>query len=148
AGGWPSLPDHEIVAELGRGGMGVVYLARHRLSGRREALKVMNRECLQRPGSKERFLREIQSAARLDHPHVVKMHTALEVGDRRVVVMEYVEGVTLDRLVKGGGPLPVATACEYVRQAALGLQHAHERHLVHRDIKPSNLMLTAGGQVK
>jgi WD40 repeat protein len=148
AGGWPSLPDHEIVGELGRGGMGVVYLARHRLSGRREVLKLMNREWLRRPGSQERFLREIQSAALLDHPHVVKMYTALEVGDRMVLVMEYVAGVDLDRLVKGGGPLPLATACEYVRQAALGLQHAHERGLVHRDIKPSNLMLTAGGQVK
>jgi WD40 repeat protein/tRNA A-37 threonylcarbamoyl transferase component Bud32 len=148
ASGWPNLPDHEIVGELGRGGMGVVYLARHRLSGRREVLKVMNRECLRRPGSKERFLREIQSAALLDHPHVVKMYTALEVGDRMVLVMEYVAGVDLDRLVKGGGPLPVATACDYARQCALGLEHAHERGLVHRDIKPSNLMLTAGGQVK
>jgi WD40 repeat protein len=148
AGGRPSLPDHEILGELGRGGMGVVYLARHRLSGRREVLKVMNREWLQRPGSEERFLREIRSVARLDHPHVVKMYTALEVGDRTVLVMEYVEGVNLDRLVKTDGPLPVATACEYARQAALGLQHAHERRLVHRDIKPSNLMLTVGGQVK
>ncbi|HZY84125.1 MAG TPA: family 16 glycoside hydrolase [Gemmataceae bacterium] len=138
-------PQYEVLQELGHGGMGVVYLARHRLSGRREVLKVMNKELLSRPGSKERFLREIQSAALLDHPYVVKMYTAMEVGGLMVLVMEYVAGVDLDRLVKSGGPLPVATACLYVHQVALGLQHASEKGMAHRDVKPQNLILTRDG---
>jgi hypothetical protein len=138
-------PQYEVLKELGRGGMGVVYLARHRLSGRREVLKVMGKELLERPGSKERFLREIQSAALLDHPYVVKMHTAMEVGDLMVLVMEYVEGVDLDRLVRDSGPLPVATACLYTHQVALGLQHAADKGMAHRDIKPQNLILTRDG---
>jgi serine/threonine protein kinase len=138
-------PQYEVLRELGRGGMGVVYLARHRLSGRHEVLKLMNREVLARPGSKGRFLREIQSAALLDHPHVVKMYTALEVGELLVLVMEYVKGKDLASVVQGGGPVPVAAACRYVSQAALGLQHAFEKGMVHRDIKPHNLILTSAG---
>ncbi len=138
-------PQYEVLKELGRGGMGVVYLARHRLSGRREVLKVMGKELLDRPGSKERFLREIQSAAMLDHPYVVKMHTAMELGDLMVLVMEYVEGVDLDRLVRTSGPLPVATACLYAHQVALGLQHAADKGMAHRDVKPQNLILTRDG---
>ncbi len=138
-------PQYEVLGELGRGGMGVVYLARHRLSGRREVLKVMNREALSRPGSKERFLREIQSAALLKHDYVVQMYTATEVGDLMVLVMEYVEGRDLHGIVRAAGPLPVALACRYAHQVALALQHAHERGLVHRDVKPHNLILTREG---
>jgi serine/threonine protein kinase/formylglycine-generating enzyme required for sulfatase activity len=141
-----SHPQYEILRELGRGGMGVVYLARHRLSGRQEALKVMNKEFLARPGSKERFLREIQSAAALDHPNVVKMYTAMELGDSMVLVTEYVAGEDLAKLVKEQGPLPLLDACHYVQQAALGLQHAFERKMVHRDIKPQNLILARQGE--
>jgi serine/threonine protein kinase len=139
-------PQYEVLRELGRGGMGVVYLARHRLSGRLEVLKVMNKHLLARPGSRERFLREIQSAARLDHPNVVKMYTALEMGELMVLVMEYVEGESLAEYVKRQGPLPVAHACYYVQQAALGLQHAYEKKMVHRDIKPQNLILSREGK--
>jgi WD40 repeat protein len=139
-------PQYEVLRELGRGGMGVVYLARHRLSGRLEVLKVMNKDLLARPGSRERFLREIQSAARLDHTNVVKMYTALELGELMVLVMEYVEGESLAEYVKKQGPLPVAHACYYVQQAALGLQHAFEKKMVHRDIKPHNLMLAQEGK--
>jgi hypothetical protein len=145
----PELTDHphyEVLRELGRGGMGVVYLARHRLSGRQEVLKVMNREYLSRPGSKERFLREIQAAARLHHPNVVEMYTALEAGDLLVLVMEYVEGHELGEVVQTTGPLPVVNACYYAQQAALGLQHAFEQGMVHRDIKPQNLILCRQGK--
>ncbi len=141
----PELVDHpqyEVLRELGRGGMGIVYLARHRLSGREEVLKVMNHESLDRAGSKERFLREIQAAARLDHPHVVHMYTALEAGKLLVLVMEYVEGQQLAKLVQANGPLSVVLACYYAQQAALGLQHAFEKGMVHRDIKPHNLILS------
>jgi serine/threonine protein kinase len=139
-------PQYEVVSELGRGGMGVVYLARHRLSGRHEVLKVMNRELLARSGSKERFLREIQSAAMLDHPNVVKMYTAMEMGDLMVLVMEYVKGEDLAKLVKAKGRLPVPNACFYAHQVALGLQHAFEKGMVHRDIKPQNVILAKEGK--
>jgi serine/threonine protein kinase/formylglycine-generating enzyme required for sulfatase activity len=139
-------PQYEIVSELGRGGMGVVYLARHRLSGRHEVLKVMNKELMIRSGSKERFLREIQSAAMLDHPNVVKMYTAMEMGDLMVLVMEYVKGEDLAKLVKAKGRLPVPNACFYAHQVALGLQHAFEKGMVHRDIKPQNVILAKEGK--
>jgi hypothetical protein len=139
-------PQYEVLRELGRGGRGVVYLARHRLSGRQEVLKVMNREYLSRPESKERFLRELRAASRLNHPNVVEMYTALEAGELLILVMEYVEGHDLARVVKATGPLPVVNACFYVQQAALGLQHAFEKGMVHRDIKPQNLILTRNGK--
>jgi serine/threonine protein kinase len=145
----PELANHsqyEVVRELGRGGTGVVYLARHRLSGRREVLKVMNRGSLARSGSKERFLREIQAAARLHHPNIVKMYTALEAGDLLVLVMEYVEGLDLAEVVKRIGPLLVLNACFCVQQVALGLQHAFNKGMVHRDIKPQNLILAPDGE--
>jgi C-terminal peptidase prc len=139
-------PDYEVLRELGRGGMGVVYQARHRLSGRVEVLKVMNKALLGQPENKERFLREIQSAARLDHKNVVKMYTALERGELMVLVMEYVPGEDLAQVIKARGPLPVLNACYYVQQAASGLQHAFEKGMVHRDIKPQNLILAREGR--
>jgi hypothetical protein len=126
--------------------MGVVYLARNRLLERREVLKVVNQDLLARAGGKERFLREIQSAARLSHPNVVTAYTALQLGGLLVFAMEYVEGQDLAQLVKAHGPLPVANACYYAQQAALGLQHACDKHMVHRDIKPQNLILARVGK--
>jgi formylglycine-generating enzyme required for sulfatase activity len=90
-----------------------------------------------------RFQREARAAARASHPNVVTVFDIDQAGDKHFLAMEYVEGVTLAQLVKESGPLPVAQACDYVRQAALGLQHAHERGLVHRDIKPANLLVAA-----
>src|SRR5207253_4186002 len=89
-----------------------------------------------------------RAAAALSHPNVVTAHDAEQAGDLHFLVMEYVEGEDLAALVERQGPLPVAEACEYARQAALGLQHAHEHGLVHRDLKPHNLMLTPRGIVK
>ncbi len=141
------VPGYEIQGELGRGGMGVVYLATHVLMKRPEVLKVVNKALLDgSPDMAERFLREIQAAARLDHENVVKAHSALRVGDLLVFAMEYVEGEDLAKLVRRQGPLPVAHACHYVSQAAMGLQHAHEKGMVHRDIKPHNLILTRRGK--
>ena len=147
----PGLAGHsryEVLGEIGRGGMGVVYLARHRLMDRPVALKVLNQRLTARPEAVERFRGEVQAAAKLDHPNVVRVHDADQAGDLHFLVMEFVEGTDLARLVRERGPLPVPVACGYARQAALGLQHAHERGLVHRDVKPSNLMLTPGGTVK
>ena len=138
-------PDYEIKRELGRGGMGIVYLAENRLMGRYEVLKVMGQRSIVGPESLERFLREIRAVAKLRHPNIVTAYHATRLGDSVMFAMEYVDGLDLSRIVKARGPLPVAHACSYIYQAALGLDHAHEQHMVHRDIKPSNLMLARQG---
>ena len=93
----------------------------------------------------ERFLREIRSAAQLNHPNIVTAYSATRVGESIVFSMQFVDGYDLSKLVQKSGPLPVAHACNFVYQAAQGLQHAHEHGMVHRDIKPSNLMLAREG---
>jgi len=144
----PGLADHpeyEIKRELGRGGMGVVYLAHNTLMGRDEVLKVMGRQIMERAGVSERFVREIRAVAKLRHANIVTAYHATRLGESVVFAMEYVEGYDLAQLVKGQGPLPVALACNFVHQAALALQHAHEEGLVQHDIKPGNLMLSRKG---
>ena len=138
-------PDYQVIRELGRGGMGVVYLAHNRLMGRDEVLKVMSRHIMERPAVLARFLGEIRAVARLHHHNIVTAYAAIRLGETIVLAMEYVEGLDLARLVKAKGPLPVPNACSFVSQAAQGLQHAFEQGLVHRDIKPGNLMLSRAG---
>jgi eukaryotic-like serine/threonine-protein kinase len=130
---------------LGRGGMGVVYLAHNKWMGRDEVLKVMGRHVMERPGVLERFQREIRAVAKLRHPNIVTAYHATRIGESLVFAMEYVEGLDLSKMVKAKGPLPVSHACNFIFQSALGLQHAHEEGLVHRDIKPGNLMLARKG---
>ncbi len=145
----PELRDHpqyEGLRELGRGGMGVVYLAKNKLMNRAEVLKVVNPQLFKQPGLEERFLREIRAAAQLRHPNIATAYAALQIGDLLVLAMEYVEGDNLAQVVKARGPLPVVNACYYVQQTALGLQHAFEKGMVHRDIKPSNLILAREGK--
>ncbi len=147
----PELIDHpryRIVRVMGAGGMGVVYQAQHRLMDRMVALKVVNRRLTSEPTAVERFRLEVKAAARLSHPNIVTVHDADQAGDLHFLVMEYVEGVSLARQVEKRGPLSPGHAANFVRQAALGLQHAWECGMVHRDIKPQNLMLTRKGQVK
>jgi hypothetical protein len=139
---------YRIVGLLGEGGMGSVYEAEHRVMQRPVALKVISRAYTASDTAVERFRREVRAAARLVHPNIVTAYDAENAGATHFLVMEYVEGVTLARLVKERGPLPVAEACGYVRQAALGLQHAHERGMVHRDVKPANLIRCTDGTVK
>lgn len=141
-------PRYRILELLGAGGMGAVYKAEHRLMERPVVLKVIRRDMIDRPDVIERFRRETKAVARLSHPNVVTVFEAEQVGDTHLLAMEFIEGIDLLHLVKGRGVLPVTVACELVRQAAVGLQHVHERGLVHRDIKPSNLMLTRTGLVK
>jgi serine/threonine protein kinase/formylglycine-generating enzyme required for sulfatase activity len=136
------LDDYEVVRELGRGGMGVVYLARNKLMDRLEVLKVMNRASVGRPEAVERFLQEIRSAARLIHPNVATAHSARQLGDFLVLAIQYVEGEDLERVVRTRGPLSIPRACYCAHQAAQGLQCAHDLGLVHRDIKPGNLLLS------
>ena len=139
-------PDYEIVRELGRGGMGVVYLARNKLMGRLEVLKVVGGHLVERPGVRDRFLREVQSAAKLQHKNIVAAYSAMRLGESIVLAMEYIDGEDLAKMVKSRGPLPVVHACYFIYQAALGLQHAHERGMVHRDIKPANLIFAREGK--
>ncbi|MFO0850975.1 MAG: protein kinase [Gemmataceae bacterium] len=134
-------PQYAVERELGRGGMGVVYLARNRRMDRPEVLKVLAPEAVARPGARDRFLREIWAAARLHHPNVVTAYSVLELGRLLALAMEYVDGRDLARVVRDDGPLPVAAAVSHARQALAGLQHAHEAGLIHRDIKPANLIL-------
>jgi serine/threonine-protein kinase len=139
------LGSYVLLERLGEGGMGQVFKAHSNKLGRVVALKVIHPECLADPDALRRFQREIRAGAQLDHPNVVRAYDAGEAGGRHFLVMEFVAGTDLKRLVDRRGPLPVAEACEYARQTALGLQHAHERGLVHRDVKPSNLLLAVGG---
>jgi serine/threonine protein kinase len=138
-------PDYNVIRELGQGAMGTVYLARNRRIGRYEALKVVSSHLIKRRGVLDRFLGEIRIAARLYHTNIVTAYSATRLGESIVFAMEYVEGLDLAKLVRAKGPLPVANACNYAQQAALGLQHVHERGMVHRDIEPSNLMLARQG---
>ena len=136
------------MARIGAGGMGVVYRAEHRLMKRVVALKVIHPKLLVRPAAVARFRREVEATSKLSHPNIAAAFDADEAGGNLLLATEYIEGSDLAQVVKEQGPLPVAQACEYVRQAVLGLQHAHERGLVHRDIKPHNLMRTPEGTVK
>ncbi len=146
----PDIPGYEVLEELGRGGMGVVYKARQVSLDRIVALKVMRVRPGDDPGSLERMDREAKVTARLAHPHIVTVFDAGRAGEWFYFAMEFVAGIDLHRLVEQSGPLPAAQACAYMRQAALGLEHAHEHGLVHRDIKPSNLIVTtpAGGAAR
>lgn len=138
------LGSYVLLEPLGHGGMGQLFKARHRLMRRTVAIKLIRPECLNRPTAVARFLREIHLLARLSHPNVILAHDAERVEGRYFLVMEYCDGQDLGKLVRTGGPLSVGRACDYVRQAALGLQHAADQGLVHRDVKPDNLLVVHG----
>ncbi|MBO0699238.1 MAG: serine/threonine protein kinase [Zavarzinella sp.] len=137
-----------ILDKLGEGGMGRVFKATQLSLNRLVALKVVRAQLLSNATALKRFRREVKAASGLRHPNIVSVFDADKIGDRHYLAMEYIEGPDLAKLLKERGPLPVNVACSYVRQAALGLQHAHERRMVHRDIKPANLLVatTESGQ--
>jgi serine/threonine-protein kinase len=142
------IGQYVLLDALGEGGMGQVFKARHRALGRTVALKVIRQEWLSKPDAVRRFQREIRAAAQLNHPNIVLALDADQMGQTHFIAMEYVDGIDLSKLVKQSGPLPASQAADYAYQAALGLQHAHERGLVHRDIKPSNLLVTQDANLK
>jgi WD40 repeat protein/anti-sigma factor RsiW len=141
-------PRYRVGDWLGTGGMGTVYRAEHLIMERPVALKVIRRSLVAKPAAVERFRQEVKMAARLVHPNIVTAYDADQAGDTHFLVMELVTGISLDKLVQKQGPLSAAEACHYIRQAALGLQHAGERGMVHRDIKPQNLVRTTEGLIK
>jgi formylglycine-generating enzyme required for sulfatase activity len=143
-----TLGRYVLLDKIGEGGMGRVYKARDTRLGREVALKVIRMEKLARPNVLHRFHQEMQAAGKLAHPNVVLALDAGEANGTHFIAMEFVEGIDLTRLVQSRGPLAIPQACDYVRQAATGLQHAAEQSLVHRDVKPSNLFVTPRGQVK
>jgi hypothetical protein len=136
------LGGFEVLEEINRGGMGVIYKARQQGLNRLVALKVISPDRLGSPGALKRFQREVQAAALLSHPNIVTVYHTDLAAPCPYLAMEYVPGIDLLRLVRIGGPLTVARALDYVSQAADGLQHAFEQGLVHRDIKPANLIVS------
>ena len=135
------LDQYVVLEELGRGGMGRVFKARHRTMNRIVALKVLAPGLTNTERARDMFLREVRAVAQLVHPNLVTAFDANLVGDRYYLVLEYVDGPNLDQLVRARGPLAVGQACDFVRQAASGLQCAHLAGMVHRDIKPANLLV-------
>lgn len=151
AGRWRGFviaDKYRLLERLGAGGMGAVYLCEHVHMGRRVALKVLPVAHAEDPACLARFYREARAVARLDHPNIVRAHD-IDCQDKlHFLVLEYVDGCNLHAFVHRNGVLSPARAAHYIRQAALGLQHAHEAGLVHRDIKPGNLLLDRLGVVK
>jgi tRNA A-37 threonylcarbamoyl transferase component Bud32 len=141
----PVVEGYEVLEELGRGGMGVVYKARKAETGEVVALKVIRKERLGSADFLARFRREVLASSRLAHPNLVQVFEADLTGEQPFLAVEYVPGLTLQDLVDRQGALTPALACDVVRQIALALKHADEQRLVHRDIKPSNIMVLAPG---
>lgn len=138
--------SYRIQAPLGEGGMGMVFKAIQPKLDRTVALKVIRPQVLAaRPEILSRFQREAKAIAQLNHPNVVILFDADEINGTHFIAMEYVEGQTLEKMVRTQGPMSIRQACEYIRQSALGLQHAYEVGLVHRDIKPSNILVSQKG---
>ena len=141
-----TIGRYHIVKRLGRGGMGVVYLARDPVIDRDVAIKVLR--TLDEADLRARFAREIQIAGGLAHPNIVRIYDAGEFDDMPFVAMEYVGGPTLDHVIKGGTPVSLDRKLELLIDLADGLAHAHNRKVVHRDIKPSNLIIDEHDRLK
>ena len=146
--GFVNHPRYRILNELGAGGMGTVYKAHDQLMDRVVAVKVVSPHLTAKASALARFWKEVLAAAKLEHVNIVRAYDAGEAGGSQFLVMEFVEGTSLDRLVTKKGPLSVPMACAFTRQAAQGLQHAAEKGMTHRDIKPQNLLVTKKGQVR
>jgi len=142
------LGNYVVLDELGAGGMGVVYLARHRRMKRLVALKVLPANLISSNSAITRFHREVEAAAKLSHPNIVQAYDADEASETHFLVMEFVDGIDLDSYVEKCEILPIPLALDFIAQAARGLAHAHERGIIHRDIKPANLLLDHSGTIK
>ena len=148
----PSMPAsigaYRVLEPIAAGGMGMVYKAQHPKLKRTVAIKLLPLAQWAGSAAVARFEREMEVIGSLDHPNIVRASDAGDADGMHYLVMDFIDGLDLSRLVHRMGPLPMADACEIIRQAARGLEHVHAAGLVHRDIKPSNIMLTQDGQVK
>ncbi|MBN2294983.1 MAG: serine/threonine protein kinase [Pirellulales bacterium] len=142
------LGKYKLLDHLGTGGMSTVYLAEHLLMNRRVAIKVLPKNRVEDTSYLARFHREARAAAALDDRNIVRAYDVDNEGSIHYLIMEYIEGRDLQVIVKQDGPLDYAVAADYVRQAALGLAHAHAVGLIHRDVKPANLLVDAHNVVK
>ena len=142
------MGEYLLLAEIGAGGMGNVYRARHRRMDRIVALKVISAGAMKDEAAVKRFQREVQAAAKLSHPNIVTAYDAGEANKQHYLVMQYVDGGDLFELVRRDGPLPVDRALGFIIQAARGLEYAHAEGIVHRDIKPANLLVDKKGTVR
>jgi predicted Ser/Thr protein kinase len=142
------IGHYRIVAELGRGGMGVVYKAHEESLNRFVAIKVLGEHLTEDPAQIERFIREAQSAASLNHPNIVQIYAVSEEDGRHYFVMEYVSGRSLQQILRTNGPLEPEQVARIALQTASGLAAAHEQGIIHRDIKPANLLIDDRGLVK
>lgn len=142
------LGKYEIIRELGRGAMGVVFQARDPLIGRLVALKTITAGVAENPDLRERFYREAQAAGNMQHPNVVTIYDLGEADGTPYIAMEYLEGESLEQLIARRSPLPLAQKLGFMVQACRALDYAHGRGIVHRDIKPGNIMVTVEGIVK
>lgn len=142
------IGKYRILEKLGTGGMGQVFLCEHKLMRRRVAVKVLPAAKAADPASLERFYREARAVAALDHPNIVRAYDIDQDESLHFLVMEYVDGISLQELVMRFGPLDPVRACHYVNGIAVGLHHASQAGLVHRDIKPANILVERTGVVK
>lgn len=143
-----AIGNYKVLERLGSGGMGNVYLCEHKVMRKRVAIKVLATVSAENPEALKRFYREARAAAALDHPHIVRAHDVGKEDKLHFLVMDFVDGSSLENIIRRHGPMDVLRACHYIRQAAMGLHFAHESGLIHRDIKPANLMLDRTGVVK
>ena len=142
------LGKYTLQGHLGTGGMSSVYLSEHPIMRRPVAIKVLPKSRVAKSSYLERFELEARAVAALDHPNIVRAYDIDNEGDTHYIVMEYVEGLDLQRMVERDGPLSFERAADYIAQAAVGLQHAHDAGVVHRDIKPANCLVDPTGTVK
>src|SRR5262245_33891937 len=142
------LGAYEVVSSLGAGGMGEVYRARDSKLGRDVALKILPASFAGDPDRVARFQREAQLLAALTHPHIAAIYGMEEAGGATFLVLELVEGETLDARLEPRAPLPLDESLAIARQIVDALEGAHEKGIIHRDLKPANIALTHDGQVK
>jgi serine/threonine protein kinase len=142
------IGPYRILERLGSGATSNVYLCRHQATPGRIAIKVMAAKQAKDATALKRFYREARAASSLDHPNIVRVRDIDWDGQTEYMVMEYVDGASIQEIVQKSGKMDVGRAAHYIKQAALGLQYAHEQSLVHRDIKPANLLVDRKGTVK
>jgi len=142
------LGKYKLLGHISTGGMSSVYLAEHTKMGDKRAIKVLPKARVNNKTYLARFQLEAKAIAKLNHPNIVLAHDIDNEGDVHYIVMEYVDGLDLHQLVKRDGPFDCSVAADVIAQAARGLQHAHDHHIIHRDVKPANILIDDTGRVR